>query len=43
MEDMARVGAVITSSEDFLADDFEMLDYAAEIQKSVQEDETAPE
>ena len=43
MEDMERVGAVITSAEEFLADGFEMKDYAAEIQKRVQEDETAPE
>lgn len=43
MEDMARVGAVIVSSEEFLADEFEVSDYAAEIQKRVQEDETAPE
>ena len=43
MEDMARVGAVITSAEDFLKDGFEITDYAAEIQKRVQEDETAPE
>ena len=43
MEDMARVGAVITSSREFLADDFAVADYAAEIQKRVQEDETAPE
>ena len=43
MEDMARVGAVITSAEDFLKDGFEITDYAAEIQKRVQEDETTPE
>ena len=43
MEDMERVGAVITSAEEFLSDKFEMKDYAAEIQKRVQEDETAPE
>ena len=43
MEDMARVGAVITSSREFLADDFALADYAAEIQKRVQKDETAPE
>ena len=43
MEDMARVGAVITTSEKFLADDFTVFDYANEIQKKVQKDETAPE
>lgn len=43
MEDMARVGAVITTSEEFLADDFTVYDYANEIQKKVQNDETAPE
>lgn len=43
MEDMERVGAVITSAKEFLSDAFEMQDYAAEIQKRVQEDETAPE
>lgn len=43
MEDMARVGAVITSAEEFLDDNFEMADYVAEIQKKVQLDETAPE
>jgi len=43
MEDMARVGAVITSAEEFLQDDFAVTDYAAEIQKKVQADETAPE
>ena len=43
MEDMARVGAVITSADDFLQDDFAVEDYAMEIQKRVQADETAPE
>lgn len=43
MEDMARVGAVITSSEAFLADNFIIHDYANEIQKRVQEDCAAPE
>lgn len=43
MEDMARVGAVITTAETFLQDDFEVTDYALEIQKRVQADETAPE
>ncbi|MBR6652296.1 MAG: isochorismatase family protein, partial [Anaerotignum sp.] len=43
MEDMARVGAVITSAEGFLQDDFAVTDYATEIQKKVQADETAPE
>lgn len=43
MEDMARVGAVITSAEEFLQDDFAVTDYVAEIQKKVQADETAPE
>ena len=43
MEDMARVGAVLTSSEEFLREDYTVVDYAAEIQKKVQMDETAPE
>ena len=43
MEDMARVGAVITSAAEFLTEDFEIVDYAAEIQNKVQMDETAPE
>lgn len=43
MEDMARIGAVITSSNEFLSDDFVMNDYAAEIQNRVQMDETDPE
>lgn len=43
MEDMERIGAVITSSERFMRDDFKIVDYAAEIQKRVQADETAPE
>ena len=43
MEDMERVGAVITSAERFLSADFRIRDYAAEIQKRVQADETAPE
>ena len=43
MEDMARVGAVITFAEGFLQDDFAVTDYAAEIQKKVQADETTPE
>ena len=43
MEDMERVGAVITSAEKFLSDDFRIKDYAAEIQERVQADETAPE
>ena len=43
MEDMERVGAVITSAEEFLQDDFAVTDYATEIQKKVQADETAPE
>lgn len=43
MEDMARVGAVIDSAEDFLSDDYFAKDYALEIQKKVQSDETAPE
>ena len=43
MEDMARVGAVITSSDEFLSDAFEMTDLAFEIQKRVQTDTTAPE
>lgn len=43
MEDMQRVGAIITSSERFCEDDFVVEDYAEMIQKSVQADETAPE
>ena len=43
MEDMARVGAVLTTSKEFLTDDFVCRDYAAEIQEKVQKDETAPE
>ena len=43
VEDMARVGAVLTTAEEFLADDFVCQDYAAEIQEKVQKDETAPE
>lgn len=43
MEDMERVGAVITSANTFLSDDFTVNDYALEIQKKVQDDETAPE
>ncbi|MBR4283198.1 MAG: isochorismatase family protein, partial [Anaerotignum sp.] len=43
MEDMERVGAVLTSAEVFLSDDFEVKDLAAEIQEIVQADETAPE
>ena len=43
MEDMARVGAVLTTAEEFLAGDFVCQDYAAEIQEKVQKDETAPE
>ena len=43
MEDMARIGAVVTSAAEFLADGFTMKNYAEEIQKRVQADETAPE
>ena len=43
MEDMERVGAVITSSEAFLKETYAVTDYAGEIQKKVQQDETAPE
>ena len=43
MEDMARVGAVITSAEVFLEEGYMVADYAGEIQKEVQKDETAPE
>ncbi len=43
MEDMKRIGAVITKAEAFLKDDFTVIDYAGEIQKKVQIDETAPE
>ena len=43
VEDMARVGAVLTTAEEFLADDFVCQDYAGEIQEKVQKEETAPE
>lgn len=43
MEDMARVGAVITSEEEFLQDEFVIYDYAEEIRRRVQEDEAMPE
>lgn len=43
MEDMARVGAVITVAEEFMDEDFVITDFAGEIQKRVQQDETAPE
>lgn len=43
MEDMERVGAVITTGTAFLENDFMVEDYAAEIQKKVSEDGTAPE
>ena len=43
MEDMARVGAVITSAEEFLQKEFVIYDYAEEIRRRVQKDETLPE
>ena len=43
MEDMARVGAVITSAEEFLQDEFVIYDYAEEIRRRVPEDEAMPE
>lgn len=43
MEDMQRVGAGITSAEEFLTEGYTVDDYAGEIQKRVQADETAPE
>lgn len=43
MEDMARVGAVITDSDTFCTDAFAVEDLAGEIQRRVQQDETAPE
>lgn len=43
LEDMARAGAVITDSEAFLAEDYAVKDLAGEIQRRVQQDETAPE
>lgn len=43
MEDMARVGAVITDADTFCADAFAVADFAGEIQRRVQQDETAPE
>ena len=43
LEDMARVGAVIISSEVFLEENYTVADYAGEIQNRVQKDETAPE
>lgn len=43
MEDMARAGAVLATAEAFCADGYMPEDLAGEIQKRVQEDETAPE
>ena len=43
MEDMERVGAVITGSAEFLSEDYAVTDLAGEIQKKVLKDETAPE
>ena len=43
MEDMERIGAVITSSAEFCKEGFEMEDFVGEIQKRVQNDMTAPE
>ena len=43
MEDMERVGAVITSAKEFLSDEFIISDYADEIRRRVQMDETVPE
>ena len=43
MEDMERVGAVITRSAEFLTADYETFDLAGEIQRKVQQDKTAPE
>lgn len=43
IEDMARVGAVITDSDTFCTDVFAVADFAGEIQRRVQQDETAPE
>lgn len=43
MEDMQRAGAVLTASEQFLAEDFSVYDLAGEIQRKVQQDEIAPE
>ena len=43
MEDMAMVGAVITDSDTFCTDVFAVADFAGEIQRRVQQDETAPE
>ena len=43
MEDMARGGAVITSSGEFCAEGFAVVDFAGEIQRRVQKDGTAPE
>ena len=43
MEDMARVGAILTTSDDFCEDGFQVKDAAGEVQKCVQADEAAPE
>ena len=43
MEDMARAGAVITSAEKFLQEEFVIYDYAEEIRRRVLEDEASPE
>lgn len=43
MEDMARVGAVLTHEAEFCADGYKVEDIAGAIQKRVQEDGTAPE
>ena len=43
MEDMARIGAVLTDSAAFCADTFQVEDFAGEIQRRVQQDIAAPE
>lgn len=43
MEDMMRAGAVLTDAAAFCTDEFETEDFAGEIQRRVQKDNTAPE
>lgn len=43
LEDMSRVGAEIVTNQTFLAQEYTVFDLAGEVQKSVQQDETAPE
>lgn len=43
LEDMARVGAAIVKNQTFFAEEYTVFDLAGDVQKSVQQDETAPE